>query len=515
MSRRTDAGRAGGAGDGGSSGAPPGDGAPYQVDADGASGGRHGLAQVLHLVDLFPLSVSSIGPVFSVAATGGVMAADAGWWTLPAVATLAVPFIISGFVFRLLNRHFPHAGASYHWSARVMGRRVSRYQAWILILAYFTSIPPIAIPAATYTLALIAPGYHAPEAVQVALALFWICFAAVPLLLGARPTAQITKAFFAVEMVSLVAFAVLGLVKLHQVAVPVHFGPAPIGGMLVVAVVAATVLDGWEIDSYAAEESRRPRKDPGVSGLVGAFLALGFYAVLYPLMFAETPMRLLAAGNDSDPLALWAHRLLPGEHWAILIPILGSTAGGLWLTTYILTRALYAMGRERLIPVSFGRTNRHRAPQLATLVVLGATLGVVALETFVSSLGSFFNLVLSAAGFFLLAEFFMDSLTAVVFLTVGHRRLPDVALQPHRHRLLLAGALFSCVMMGGLLVAFFFEGPKAIGGGIDQTLGVLIVLGVAFTWLTGRRQTRTVVFSGDDVVDEAVPAAAGIAAGEG
>lgn len=473
----------------------------------GQEAGRNRLAQVLHLGDLFPLSVSSIGPVFSVAATGGVMAADAGWWALPTIFALAIPFIIAGFVFRLLNRHFPHAGASYHWSGRVMGQRVSRYQAWILILAYFTSIPPIAIPAASYTLALVAPGYHAPEVVQVGLALFWICFAAVPLLLGARPTAQITKVFFAMEMVSLLAFGILGLAKLHQVKVPVHFGPAPIGGMLVVAVVAATVLDGWEIDSYAAEESRRPRKDPGLSGLIGAFLALGFYAILYPLMFAETPMRLLANPNDSDPLALWAHRLVPGAHWAILIPILGSTAGGLWLTTYILTRALYAMGRERLIPASFGKTNRRRAPALATLVVLGATLMVVALETFVSSLGSFFNLILSAAGFFLLAEFFLDSLTAVVFLTVGHRRLPDVALQPHRHRWLLAGALFSCLMMGGLLVAFFFEGPKAIGGGIDQTLGVMIALGVVFAWLTGRRRTKPVIFEGRDAEEEATPQA--------
>src|SRR5580658_4954759 len=124
--------------------------------------GRRELVQSFHLRDLVPLSVSSVGPMFSVAATGGVMAAEAGWWTLPAIAILAVPFIISSFVFRLLNRHFPQAGASYHWSARVIGRGVSRYQAWILILAYFFPIPPIAIPASTYTLALVVPHYQAP-----------------------------------------------------------------------------------------------------------------------------------------------------------------------------------------------------------------------------------------------------------------------------------------------------------------------------------------------------------------
>ncbi|MHB1444238.1 MAG: APC family permease [Acidimicrobiales bacterium] len=456
------------------------------------------MAQSFHLWDLVPLSVSSVGPLFSVAATGGVMAAQAGWWTLPAIAILAVPFIISSFVFRLLNRHFPHAGASYHWSARVIGRGVSRYQAWILILAYFFSIPPIAIPAGSYTLALIAPGYQAPAVVHMGVTLFWICFAAVPLLLGGRPTARVTQVFFVVEMLSLAGFGVFGAISWHRLAVPIHFGAPPIGGILVVAVVAATILDGWEIDSYAAEESQRPRDHPGISGMIGALGALAFYAILYPLMLGETPLHLLA--NSTNPLAAWSHRLVPGAPWAMLIPVLSSTAGGLWLTSFILTRVLYAMGRERLIPSGFAKLNRHHAPHVATLAVLGLAAAVVAIQLFVSSLGSFFTLVLSAAGFFLLAEFFLDSVTAAVFLTVGHKRLPDVQLQPHPHRVLLAGSLLSSVIMGALLVAFFIYGPKAIGVGIDQILAGLLGLGIAFAWWTKRRTLTPVVFAGKDIV---------------
>jgi amino acid transporter len=459
------------------------------------------LRQSFHIWDLVPLSVSSVGPLFSVAATGGVMAAQAGWWTLPAIAILALPFIVSSFVFRLLNRHFPHAGASYHWSARVIGKTASRYQAWILVLAYFLSIPPIAIPAGSYTLALIAPHYHAPATVHMAMTLFWIVFAAVPLLLGGRPTARITQVFFCVEMVSLAGFGVLGAFNWHRLSVPIHFGKPPIGGILIVAVIAATILDGWEIDSYAAEESRRPRHHPGVGGIIGAFGALLFYAVLYPLMLGETPIGQLA--NSTDPLAVWSHRLLPGEPWAMLVPILLSTAGGLWLTSFILTRALYAMGRERLIPASFGKLNRHQVPHVAIVASLGLAAVVVGLQLFVSSLGSFFNLVLSGAGFFLLAEFFLDSVTATVFLTVGHKRLPDVQLQPHAHRLLTVGAMFSSVVMGGLLVTFFVYGPKAIGGGVDLTFAILLALGAAFVWWSRRRPTSTFNFAGRDLRTEA------------
>lgn len=450
------------------------------------------LHQSFHLWDLVPLSVSSVGPLFSVAATGGVMAAQAGWWTLPAIVLLAVPFIISSFVFRLLNQHFPHAGASYHWSARVIGRSVSRYQAWILILAYFFSIPPIAIPAGAYTLALVAPGYHAPAAVRMAVTLFWIVFAAIPLLLGGRPTAVITQVFFAVEILSLAGFGVFGLLSWHRLAVPIHFGPPPIGGILVVAVVAATILDGWEIDSYAAEESQRPREHPGIGGIIGAVGALVFYAILYPLMLGETPLHLLA--NSTDPLAVWSHRLIPGAPWAMLVPILLSTAGGLWLTSFILSRALFAMGREQLIPSGFAKLNRHHVPHVAILASLGTAAVVVALQLFVTSLGTFFTLVLSGAGFFLLAEFFLDSLTAVVFLTVGHRQLDDGPRQRHSHPVLLVGALFSSLVMGLLLVAFFVYGPAAIGAGGDQLFAVLLALGVVFAWWTKHRHVATVRF---------------------
>ena len=121
------------------------------------------------------------------------------------------------------------------------------------------------------------------------------------------------------------------------------------------------------------------------------------------------------------------------------------------------------------------------------------------MQVFITSLGAFFNLILSAAGFFLLAEFFLDSVTASVFLSLGHRRVPETKLEPHSHLWLLAGALFSTAVMGSLLVAFFLFGPKAIGNGIDQTIAVLLALGLAFAWWTKGRTSDTVIFHGEDV----------------
>jgi len=459
------------------------------------------LHQVFHLRDLVSLSVSSVGPLFSIAATGGVMAANAGLWTLPAIAVIAVPFMISAFVFRLLNQHFPHAGASYHWSARVLGPRSSRFQGWVLILAYFASIPPIIIPAATYSLNLIAPNYQPSSTALLGMSVFWCGFALIPLLLGGRPTARLTQTFLAVELVALVFLAVVGVARWNAIHVSMHFGKAPIGGMIIVAVVAATILDGWEIDSYASEESQRPRNDPGIGGIIGAGLALLFYAILYPLILGETPLNLIAGA--ANPMSVWGHRLIPGAPWVILVPVLASTAGGLWLTSFILTRALFAMGREGLIPGAFGKISRHRVPHVAILVTLGAALAVAAAQTLFSSLTTFFATVLASAGFFLVVEFFLDSTTAAVFLLRGHRYAPHTDQPIKPHWILRIGAVLCAFMFAGFIIGFFIYGPRAIGGSIDIILGVLLAGGVVFS-LASKITAATFIFEGHDLMPSAI-----------
>lgn len=452
------------------------------------------LKQNLKMADLVALSVSSVGPLFSIAATGGVMAANAGLWTIPSIGLISIPFILASFIFRLLNRHFPHSGASYHWSARVLGIKASRFQAWILILAYFASIPPIIIPAANYTLNLLFPSYHPSTFAEIIAAMFWSGFALIPLLRGSRPTAKLTQVFLTIEIVSVVIIAVVAVIRWHAISVPMHFGKPPLGGMIITAVVAATILDGWEIDSYASEESVNPKGDPGVGGIVGALVALGFYALLYPLMFGETPLSLLAGAPN--PMSVWAQRLLPHASFLMLIPVLASTAGGLWLTSFILIRALHAMGREGLVFSAFAKINKRGVPGVATIVTLGAAFAVTLFQTIFSSLSAFFGLVLSTAGFFLVAEFFLDSVTATVFLFRMHTSRGEG--NPHGHRVLLAGSVLSALSFLMFMIGFLIFGPRAIGSSVDYVIGTLLLLGIGFV-IFARRHNVIYIFHGNSV----------------
>ncbi|WP_258112637.1 APC family permease [Alicyclobacillus sp. SP_1] len=442
------------------------------------------MRQTFSLFDLSSLSISSVAPAFSISATAGVMVADSGMYSVLGILLIALPFLISAYTFRMLNRHFPHAGASYHWSRRVLGPRAARFQGWILLLAYFTSIPPILVPAAQYTLALVDPSGLQNTWLQFAVATFWMAFALVPLLRGARPTALVTQIFFVIELIFLGAFAFFGIRAMPHIHVALGSLSFHLGGLLLTMVVASTIMDGWEIDSYASEESTNPHRDPGVGGIIGAIFALLIYLLFIPLVLLQTPRKLLV--NSADPLVLWAHSMRafmpPHASLWILIPVLASTAGSLWLTAYILIRGLFAMGRDGMIARWFGRLNRRGVPAVATWVIFAAAWAVMTLQLFVSSLGVFFNIVLSTAGFFLIFEFMLDNLTASIFLWRRHdtNDLHQRAQTRHAHRLMLVVSAFTTVYLLALLGCFLVVGAQTISPWVDVLLGLLIVAGILF-----------------------------------
>ena len=458
------------------------------------------LRRTFSLIDLSSLSLSSVGPAFSISAAAGVMIGYSGIYSLLAIFLIAIPFIISAFIFRVLNQHFPQSGASYHWSARVIGVKDSRFQGWVIILAYFSSLPPIVLPAAQYTIALLHPAWQADLWAEILMSTFWLLFALILLLSGTRPTARITQLFLAIEMIFLLGFSVIGIAMLPHAHFPTWHGKPPIAGILLTMVVATTILDGWEIDSYASEESAKPKQDPGIGGIIGALIALFIYAVLFPLIIGETPITALA--NSPDPMVAWTNHIAPflssAIRESILIPILASTAGSLWLTGYILIRALFAMGRDQLIFPAFAKLNRRGSPAVATVIVFVAVWLITMLQLFVSSLDTFFAIILSTAGFFLTLEFMLDSFTATIFLWKRHRNGHFGDLSWHSHRVMAIGAVFTTVYLFAVLVAFVMLSPQLISPWSDGAVFGLLVAGVIFMLYPRKLSHRMHIVHFDD-----------------
>lgn len=468
-------------------------------------GDRGKLRPVFRLVDLASLSMSSVAPIFSVAAAGGAMVSAAGRAVPLAVVLVALPFLVCSWIFLSLNQHFPHAGASYHWARRIVHVQYSHLQAWVLLMAYFWSLPPILIPAARFTLA--AWGIAHPGAgLQIGVALAWATLAGAVLLRGAQMTARVTQAFLGIELASVLTMAVVGYgrwSRFHAGLSQLALGHARWPGVIVCMVIAATIVDGWEIDSYAAEEARRPRVTPGWGGVVGATAVVAYYLLIWPILLHEVPMASLAASDDV--LTTWSRTAAPALLPVIRVAVIASTAGSLWLTTFILSRALFAMARDGILPVGLGRLTGRRVPGWAVVLPIASAMAVVSLEWVLPSVRAWFSVVLGAAGFFLVAEFWLDGVNMVVFLTRHHRRLRH-GLNPHHHRLLWVGAIFVVLSLGALEALFFRYGPRYLGAGIDWVTVGMIGLGGVYVfslWRRGR-PARTVIAVGDPWEEEKV-----------
>ncbi|BBG23644.1 hypothetical protein IC006_0932 [Sulfuracidifex tepidarius] len=389
--------------------------------------------KVFHILDLVPLSTSSVAPAFSISAAYGVMTEIMGVHATMSVLVAFPFFLMASLLLRKLNKISPNAGASYHWGAKLVGKRYGLFQFWIVSLAYFLSLPPIVIPAGEYTLDLlyrigiISYSFESSVLWDSIVGIAWVIVSAIPLILGAKPTAKLTEAFLAVELAVLVSFIAIGIYSIPRSINPFSpsmlfdgsflFSPRGFLGLAATLVIVATILDGWEIDSYASEESQKPTQWPGLSGIAGLAIVFSIYMVTMPLMSMETPTSALSV--SVDPLATWASQVIPRYVWVMDIAVISSTASSLWLTAYILSRVWYSAGREGILPSKFSSVTGNGSPWVAVVSITLLEVVVQILQLSSPSLQSFFGLVLTAAGAFLSLEFSMDALTITYLVVKG------------------------------------------------------------------------------------------------
>jgi amino acid transporter len=453
---------------------------------------------VLHILDLVPLSTSSVAPTFSIAAAYGSMVAIMGPNAIMAVVVSFPFFLFASIIFRKLNRRAPHAGASYHWGTRFMGKKYGSYQFWIVTLAYFLSLPPIIIPAGEYTLDLLYRLGLISRAMELSIfwdsmvGIIWAIIAAIPLILGAKPTARFTEVFLAIELVILSSFIGIGLFALpsHVVNsfnwnwffnIKWFSSPSFFLGLAATMVIVATILDGWEIDSYAAEESKKPTKWPGTSGIVGLITVFIIYMLTMPIMTIETPISALSV--SVDPLARWASYVIPQYVWLMDIAVITSTASSLWLTAFILSRAWYAGARENIMPKIFGKLHsRFKSPYINILIMTALEIVVQLLELTSPTMQSFFGIVLTAAGAFLLAEFSIDAITATfTWWRSNITNYSDIIMR-------IISPITAFVMIATIILGVIEAGPAF---GIPTlsyalTIGIMAVVGIFFIFRSNK-----------------------------
>ncbi|GAC1356354.1 MAG: hypothetical protein NVSMB31_17000 [Vulcanimicrobiaceae bacterium] len=271
----------------------------------------------------------------------------------------------------------------------------------------------IAIPAGTYTLDLIAPQHAQQPLWDAGVGALWILGSALLLYAGLKPTALVTAAALAAEMGVLGITAVLAALRHHPV---VGHAPSSAGvgavGFIGAITLGIWMTDGWEVSASTSEEARN-QQSPGRGGLIGLLLTS---TILCACMLAYLPLGTTAGFTQHQADAMtYVATLLGGSAWryAIILTVLISTCATLWTTLLYLSRSIFAMGRDGVLPTFLGRLNRRNEP-LAALVLVATGVTVAELVTGLSETAAYqLTLVLNISSVFLGLLFAFSAAAAV------------------------------------------------------------------------------------------------------
>jgi len=346
-----------------------------------------GLKRCLSAFDLTLLGIGAIIGTGIFVLTGIAAATQSG----PAVIlSFAIAGTACGFAalsYSELASSLGGCGSAYGYSYSAFGELVAWIIGWNLLMEYGMSVAAVANGWSGYFLnALQAMGIEFPAAlskapskggiVNLPAALIVLALTAL-LVSGVKESARMNTVMVAIKLVTILVF----LAVCTQHVDPAKWSPfMPFGwferavdghtsGVLAGAAMVFFAFIGFDAVTTAAEEARRPQRDLPI-GIIGSLVfCTFFYIAVAAVLTGVVPWNEL---NVSSPVA---HALLElGYRWASGMVAAGVIAGlitVMLVVFYGLTRIIFAMARDGLLPGIFGRINTRTQTPVITIVSTG------------------------------------------------------------------------------------------------------------------------------------------------
>ncbi|WP_084144885.1 APC family permease [Amycolatopsis jejuensis] len=437
---------------------------------DGLDRRKLGLAEVLGQ------SVSATAPTAAMAATPAIAAVTAGraaFWSFVVATVLA---LLVGTCIGQFTRRMAAAGSLYSITAKGLGPSAGLASGGALLLGYGALTAAAFTGAAAYLAALLPPGW------PVTLPLV-VVVTAVATVLIARGVRLSTRVVFVVEAVSIAMMLVIFVALLirtgqfSQLGVP----PFELRGVASGVLPALGAFIGFEAAAALGVEARRPFQTVPravVWTAYGSGVLYLFACYVQELGFATTPGGLAGQGEPVAALAVAAH--LPWLSALLKVGIAMSFFACALATGTGLVRVLFSMGREGVLPRTFGSAHpKFRTPYVAIAVAM-PTAGVIAVVLLVSgpSSAQVLQVLLTTAVFGYFVAYLLVCVAAPVFL----RRIGELTPGP-----VLAAAISSLVLVA---VLGFFVTSGVSGRMLLVWAGLVVVAGAWFGWLLLRRRAQ-------------------------
>lgn len=339
--------------------------------ADGASGLRR---NAVGLVAAIMLSATIMGPAVSTYFNTQFTAINAGA-ALPFVylVSLIAALIVANGVAEMA-RKLPAAGAFYTYVVRGIGPKAGFVTGTLMFLGY-SLLEPAELALIGYWISNVLARYGYDVSWLIIAAIFWITTFVLSVR-GIRISMETALLAFAIEVGVIIVLCLFVLGKGGAEGInlqPFDPGQSPNGvsGIALGLVFGILSFVGFEGAATLGEEVDNPRVNVpraifGATLLVGVIYLFATWAET--LGFGVSTISVLQ--QDAAPFDTLAKTYSP-DWFRVLVDIAGaSSMFGVMISSHNgVTRIIYAMGRERLLPSVLGTINSHYStPQMAIIV---------------------------------------------------------------------------------------------------------------------------------------------------
>ena len=435
----------------------------------GAAPGEKGLkGDALGLVSSVVIGVASTAPGYSLAASLGLVVAAVGLAS-PAIMWISfVPMLLVATAYYYLNRVDPDCGTTFSWGTKAFGPWVGWLGGWGIIVADVIVMANLADIAGRYSYLLVGWDSAANDKYAVMLigvlwiaVMTWICY------VGIEASARTQWFLLGAELVALLLFAVVALVKVYTDNAVGSVKPSlswlspleipgftwnPIelfslspgsssalaGGLL----VAIFIYWGWDSLVSVNEETENKERTPGVAAVTSTIILVFIYVIVSFASQAYRGSEFLVDNSDDVLSALGAEVLGWGD-FVLIIAVLTSASASTQTTILPTTRTLLSMAANGALPKYFGRIQpRFLTPSTSTI-----WMGVLSIVWYAGLTAVSQNILfdsIAALGLMIAFYYGLSGFACVWFFRRNLRSPKGI---------LLAGA---APFLGGLILAWVF-----------------------------------------------------------
>ena len=379
-------------------------------------------------------------------------------WVLAGIMT-----ITAGLTAAEVSEAIPKTGGMMVYIEEIYGKKLGFLTGWMQSVLFF----PATIAAISVMFGQQAAILLGNESLVIPMTVGVILLIGVLNTFGSKTSGAIQTVSTVCKLIPLVLIIVFGFIKgggnnpIVQPLVAEGISPTGVIGQLLVAILFA--YDGWINVGAIAGEMKNPGKDLPKAIVGGLSLVMGVYVVINLAYLWVLPASELAKyASPASAVAEVLFGSIGGKiiNVGILVSVFGCING------YLLTgpRITYTLGKQKTIPVIFGKLNKNDVPANATLLM--------AVLSALYALSGQFNL-LSDLAMFAVWSFYVLTFIGVMKLRKTHPNLNrpyKVPLYPIIPLIAIFSGLF--VVLNQLLFAGAKSTMMSLGGVVITLIGL-------------------------------------------